>query len=361
MHLFYRSAVEADWRCQRERFWLTEAEGMGIVPAAPSFDLEFGLILDTSLNTIAEQWGKVNGFADIVEKQADKLRALCLHRLTIKDSWAAEEAVSLGEGLLRAYWGRVWPRLMQDYEVAYVQPEVIYKVSPSITFMTRPDLILRHRESKKHWYWEAKTTSYQDDKWINSWSRAIQLHSGIVAAEQTLGIEFDGAVIQGLYKGYRKDGRINSPFTYAWTRQAGGVGADQYNVSWLRGWERFAVWLYPDGGTQGWVQRLDETVLDDQFPRTPPIMLRRDLCDQFFAQRAQREQKIIDFRAGLATLDEVFQQNFSKCEPAFGFPCPYREACWHPWIGEEPLVGGTFKVREPHHQMEQEQHAQDTI
>lgn len=46
------------------------------------------------------------------------------------------------------------------------------------------------------------------------------------------------------------------------------------------------------------------------------------------------------------TLDKHFKQNFTKCQPAFGYECPMKDICWVPTVGADPLGSNLFKRRE---------------
>jgi hypothetical protein len=102
--------------------------------------------------------------------------------------FAAEQG-TLIEGMLRGFYKHVWPRLMAQYpKVIAVEQEMEYKLvneeGLEIVFMAKPDLIVEDKNGDLV-YLEYKTTSSKKENWVNSWETAVQLHSSILATEQT--------------------------------------------------------------------------------------------------------------------------------------------------------------------------------
>src|SRR5205814_10201562 len=138
-------------------------------------------------------------------------------------------------------------------------------------FMSKPDLVLRHKESGELWYVEYKTTSSKQDKWVNQWGTAVQLHSSIRAIEAALSEKVVGVIVQGLYKGYEAYGKQSSPFCYAYRRQGNPpFTKTETRYEYAPGFKRSPVWQL-DGGVRAWVESMPEEVLTNQFPQSPPI------------------------------------------------------------------------------------------
>ena len=122
-------------------------------------------------------------------------------------------------------------------------------------------------------------------------------------------------------------------------------------------------------GLSGWIDGMPEQVLAEQFPQTPPLYIKPDLIDRFFAQRLLREVEIsqalnvvtdpsMPDAMRLQFMDGFFPQKFDQCNPAgFGRPCQFRQLC-HGGL-EDPLSAGWTK-REPHHTPEMEQFNAET-
>jgi len=153
--------------------------------------------------------------------------------------------------------------------------------------------------------------------------------------------------------------RQNSTFCYAFRKEGNPpFSQSQTLYTYKYGYNRVGTWTL-DGGTKSWVEGMDEVLLADQFPTSPPIFINDTLVDAFFKQRAFREREIEmalnmmnaeeDEKVRASILDCSFPQSFDNCTPAYGKGCPYRKLCF----GEckDPLKEG-FVAREPHHQME---------
>ena len=52
-----RTRIEADWKCPRKRYWLTEYGGHGIVPARAAPALNLGIVVHEGLEVLTDQDG----------------------------------------------------------------------------------------------------------------------------------------------------------------------------------------------------------------------------------------------------------------------------------------------------------------
>lgn len=359
-HLVDRSRIEVDWTCERRRYWNTEfgrtREGVehhhpaivGIVPVEEALELSFGSALHSALSSLALQTLTPERIAQIIESDI----RLAYARQTPEKQ---QEAVSLALGLFWGFTETIWPNFLSDYEIIAVEREMTLPADSAgrIQVMVKPDLIVRRRTDNTHWYLEYKSTGFKTQNWIEGWRYAIQLHVGCLAAEKVLGVPVEGAQIIGFYKGYPKDNKLRSPFTYAYHLEGvPGVVPERWSCEWTRGWELLPVHLYP-GGMQAWVrEEMDEELLIEQFPCTGPIPVRKDIVATFLAQLERRENQVLAYHAGMSDLDTAFPQRFKSCRPLIGKPCPYIECCFSPSVAGDPIGSGLYQPRQPHHNME---------
>ena len=359
-----RSRTETDWTCERERFFLTEYGERGIVRASTQKELDFGTDIHVALEELARRLSE----ADVVGDLAPRLYSKVLRRETERlGSERARELAAIAEGMFRGYCATVWPQVLQLYDIVAVEPECLRKLSPSLSFMSRPDLILRRKADGTFWYWEYKTTGQRAEDWLKQWPKAVQLHSGCLAAEETLGLKIEGCIVQGLSKGYEKDGHSRSPFCEGWRFLGGGTITFSYVYMRSKGWERFFAGEHPYG-IAGWIEEMPQDLLEKQFFRTPPIYPRKDLVDQFFAQLVHREDAISSAKTNIKLISEsnrpdaakaalidrimagTFPMKFKACSGRYGkYDCPMLEACWNPRVASDPLGSGLYVPREPHH------------
>lgn len=366
IRLVDRSRITRDWTCQRARFYNYEYQGKGITRSTTSLPLALGIAAHDSLATIATMHRDQDGVVDI-DAIADNARVSVMTSLMEANEgeegsqdFACEQA-ALVEGQIRGFYKYVWPRLISQYpNIIAIEQEMEYKLSDSITFMSKPDLILG--DSNDDWtYIEYKTTSSKSVDWINSWNTAVQVHSTIKAVESTLGKAPTSVIVQGLYKGYKSYNKQNSPFCYAYKRTGNPpFTKDEVQYDYKAGFKKYPTWELP-GGTKGWVDEMPDEVLADLFPQTPPMYIDETLVDAFFKQVESREINIMMAMNELSkgddfitkeVMDSYFPQKFSECSPAYGFGCEFKELCFG--HGQDPLETG-FQFREPHHAQEVEQ------
>ena len=369
--LYDRSRSTTDWQCPRRRYWNYEYLGKGIVPDDTPQALYMGTTVHDALSAIARLHltGKVD--IDLIADTARKQMYEALIDSTdgsFDDVLYANEQAALVEGLVRGFYRRVWPTLIEEYpnilaieqEMTYVHDGFGKSAETGHTFMAKPDLVLGDNDDNIY-YIEYKTTSSKKEGWINSWNTAVQLHSTSKAIERTLGKSVTAVIVQGIYKGYESYNKQNSPFCYAYMR--GGnppFVKPEISYEYKAGFKKSPVWDL-DGGMKAWVASMPENILTEQFPRTPPIFINEDLVETFFAQRFVRETEIDmtmnildvteDDETKKMILNSSFPQRFDQCSPGYGSNCPYRAMKGCHGVIKDPLNQG-YILRESHHQPE---------
>jgi hypothetical protein len=393
IRLIDRTRTVQDWKCPRSRYYGYEYLGKGIVRSGTAIELFIGIVVHDAMAAFATftKDGQPIPIDDIASSAYQEVHDNIIQTagnvvLPENEEYAREQA-SLIEGMLRGFHKHVWPRLMDEYpKIVALEHEMEYNLDPTIecntcdgtgkypeasecarchgrgyeggnfVFMAKPDLIVENKEGDLV-YLEYKTTSNKKEGWVNSWETAVQLHSSIMATEQTLGVRPAYVQIVGLYKGYESYGKQSSPFCYAYKK--GGnppFSQDQIAYEYKAGFRRFPIWELP-GGVKDWVERMPENILADQFPRTTPIFINEDLVNNFFKQRLIREKQIAnaawegDYDDPVTGINAVFPQNFEQCQPGFGKPCVYKRLCHG--NSNDPLQEG-YVMRTPHHERETE-------
>lgn len=351
---YTRTFWEIDQRCPRARYWLTEYRGRGIESNRPAFELSMGTIVHA-------------GIAAMLTDETTTIHELVPMALRDLEPAVAEmpEEIQAGhrailEGLLRGFDRAVRPTIRREYDVLFVEQEVAYPHN-GVTLASKPDTILRHRESGDCVYVEWKTTRSTDARWLKSWHRHPQLIAGALGAAEQLGVVIDHAYVVGLYKGYEYKGQLNSPWISAW-RKLSPISGWEYSPdrpqSW-KGWEKFLVADLEGGGLEQWVRVMPYERLQGYFIWTDPITCDPELTAAWLRQSAWREYEIAEARREATivanappAIDRVFPQNFLACEPPWGHVCPYLEACWLRHVQQDPVGSGAYRWREPHHQQE---------
>lgn len=323
-----RSRTEADWVCPRSRYWQYEHDGLGIVGVEPNPDLTFGAAIALAAQMIRME-----------QRPAEVMLPAPYH--------------ALYAGLAEAYRSLIWPSTLQQFDVIATELECTLELAPDVLYSARPDAILRRKSDSTLWYFEDKTTSQNPEQFCKQWDKMVQLHASAVVAEGVLKEPIAGAYVQGWYKGYQKAGTFYSPLAYAWCKRAQpGLGKDVWSPTYRVGWERRAI---TDQGVAAWVSDLPKTLVQDQFPITPPIMIRRDLVKAYFEQVVEREQAIAEIPIDSNNMTMLFPQHFSNCDEYSKFrrACAYKDCCWAPTVRRDPVGSGLYVKREPHHAAEQ--------
>jgi hypothetical protein len=378
LRVYDRSRTTTDWGCPRRRYYQYEmpadSGGFGIVPKGSPIELFLGTTVHDGLAALAMAvvQNRPELTIDLIARTAYQQvfdAFMQENSGTDEEKVYAQEQATLIEGMLRGFEKYVWPEFLSLYKIEMVEQEFFYyhdregkpcaAVDADFCFMTKPDLVVSNKEGQLI-YVEYKTTSSKKESWTNSWNTAVQLHSTMRAIQQTLGKKPIGVIVQGLYKGYESYGKQSSPFCYAYARRPyPPFDKGEVRYDYAAGFKRTATWEL-DGGVAKWVEGMPDSVLIEQFPRTPLIFLKDDLVDDFFTQRAIREAEMMTGKEMLdmaenkeevfkSYLNAFFPQKFDQCVPYFGKPCPYRNLCFGNIT--QPLAQG-FQVREPHHEME---------
>lgn len=354
---FSYSRASKDSSCNRARYLGSEWGGTGLSPIFGGWDAEYGNIIHKWINILAIE-GKINysvARTDIETRAKEFGIALFLAQ-----DWGA-----MGEGHLRGFVKCVWPHWIADYEILEAEKMRSWNIGTDnlydgniYRFRYRQDILFRNKHDGTIVYVDWKTTSDDSPRWIASWAKSAQLHSSAFALREC-GITIDYMVIQGIYKGWKdkKTGGPGSIFAKGWVNREYSM-SPQYSYKYERskGWEPFSPASEFEDGLGEWVANMPEPILTAQFPRTAPIPPRFDIGAKWFAQQLYREVEVAEAVQKLhlvksteemtQILDEHFQQDFDKCQPARGFDCEFAPICWIPSVNEDPLGSGQFKRRE---------------
>lgn len=348
-----RTRVTTDWKCPRARYWAFEYLGRGVSPARRALYFDIGDAVHKSLDALS----RGEALDGVCAVHLARFREMQSPHYTGELAWKLEEQVCLIEGMIRGWYRSVLPRLTEEFEVVAIEEEFVYEVAPGLTMGVKPDKLLRRRSDGTLWYRETKTLGYLGKDWSLQWQRAIQLHTTAFIVGAHLQEEVSGVIVEGLYKGYDREGKATSPFAYGYARP-GTIRGPEIMPEWRAGCRKIPIWSDYPGGCRAWAASLPTEVLSNQFIETPPIFLQRRLVEAFLRQVAIREEVIRraaevddDLQDG-GLLDTVFPQHFSECAPAIGVPCAYADCCFNPVVGEDPVRSGLYTPRVPHHTTE---------
>lgn len=341
LRYFSYSRAAKDEHCERALYYHSEWGGTGLEAVSTGWDLVFGNFQHKYLNQLA-----LNGSIDytLVRKEVydEALKAGL-------GPFLAQDYTAVAEGQLRAFTRYIWPRWLHDYSIRETEAMRQWEVSAGYVFRFRQDILLQSKVDGHLMYPDYKTTSSNSPQWIASWAKSVQLHSSMYAMRKGYGIEINRAVVPGFYKGYKdkKDGSLRSVYAYGYVNREYPMNPQySYEYTRSRGWEKFSTFdEFPD--LSQWVANMPEHIIAEQFPTTGPIFPRNDIAEKYFKQQMIRQGEIAEAVVLLQSstsvaevndiLDKYFRQDFSNCEPAYGYPCEFRNICWIPWVEADPI------------------------
>lgn len=338
-----RSAVEADDTCGAKFWWNRKEGGAGISPVTAHEALTVGAEVHEDLAFVAElgDLGELGAYIESIrassETHTQKQNELLHRRL----------------GWIASYGLFIEPRIRaQGWENVQVEAELILDRDP-LWIATTPDRVLKR--GNQYIYREYKSTISSSGSWLDSWRYAIQLHIGMKAVEEDLGVKVAYAQIMGLMKGFERDGKLTHPYVWGYYNPSTERWTHDYNLARSSAWNPRPVWEYP-GGTLEWVRLCGEDVANAQFPHTAPVFLNDRMLESWVARVAARQSQIAAVesacREDLKARAIYFEQRTKNCRPPFGGACEYLMACWNASIGQDPLGSGQYVKRVPHHDVE---------
>lgn len=355
MRLLSYTRGSKDDGCNRAGYYSREWGGTGLVPVTTGWDLVYGNILHKWLAKLSED-GKMDYLG--VRKNVYEEALKAFGNETHAKDWAAQ-----GEGLMRAFGETVWPLWMAEYEVYGTEAWIEYEIEPGFKFRARRDLLLKSKFDGHLSYREYKSSSTDKPEFFQSFEKDVQLHTGMVLEKYANGLEIRDGVVQSFNKGY-KDKKLKTQrhaFAHGYVNREYSM-LPQYSAKYQRtkGWELFSTYdEFPDVSV--WITYLRNKapeIISEQLGRTGPIYPREDIVKKYFKQKVYRAKEIsegVELLQKCVSMDEIddildkyFPQNFEKCQPKYGgFNCEFRDICWTPWIGNDPVGSGLYERYDP--------------
>lgn len=385
LFLLDRSRLEAYQRCPRKYFWAYAYKGLGVSPRKRAIPLAFGGATHLGLEVLLRSSGDIE---KAIESATNEFH---LQTSTAGlDLQAGEDALqvynehrALLEGLLRVWYLYRYPSFIREYELLDIEREELWRISGGIGFMARADGVLRGRHDGSLYVLSFKTAKAWDKKRDDEARSDIQGISELVALEDRLGERVAGIQMEYLIKGSRNEYpkgsgiySVYNPLIHPWYNQ----GTGRYAHSW--------DWRDQDGGhTLGnkfrrvdiwnlmsmvsWVRHLESGAVQPEAGNpleklciSPmPYMRNRDEIESWKVQAQSQALDMLDkgvrverSRHEFSTaLDNEFPQFRHSCN--YPTACPFKQICFGS-AGPEPENDPRYVWREPHHQLEVEQHAE---
>lgn len=327
-----QSATSCYMECPRRYLYQYRLYGTGIVPKFSSVPLLAGGCLHKAVENIAEQWlTRSSSIIDIdsavaVAKESYReeisrrpLATTHSQEEEIEQQFVIQEQLALVEAMIRLWYLKEWPKIIEYYDILAVEQEIVFDLGP-VKYQSKPDLILLHKKNgdvvnyslksvkqggdrleKSYkvqlqavtepyatsiWLTELKETLESARNLLNATGNSLPQLSYMSKAIGTIGrtlekyssIPNKSSATRFCYiiKGDRKESRrgngqyrTDNPFIYG-LRKFTASGID-YAWSWFypkpendsgwgrlgKGWEQFPVWEDGEvGGVKGWMDML---------------------------------------------------------------------------------------------------------
>lgn len=326
-----QSATSCYAECPRRYLYQYRLYGTGIVPKFSSVPLLTGGTLHKAVEEIASLWLSAPKPIDIdIDKVVaiaqdhykDEVRKRPLgnpHSEAEKEEqeYIFYEQLALVEALIRTWYIREWPKIIQYYDILAVEQEITFNLG-SVIYQSKPDLILLHKTNGDVINYSLKTTKMWNERTEKGYKVALQaitepyatsiwlkelaeslgrakeflqagtipqvsyMSKGLGTISRTLekysNLPTRSSATRFCYliKGDRKESergngkyRTDNPFIYG-LRKITTSGIEYAWTWWTKnpnnksgygrlgkGWEQFSVWNDGDvGGVKGWIDML---------------------------------------------------------------------------------------------------------
>lgn len=325
--------------------------------------------------------------------------------------YVIEEQCCLVEGLIWGWTKVMLPTIVKEYEIVDVEEEELYIINKEeakpedaipneIAMMCRPDILLRMKRNNTLGLHDFKTTATVSQAWIDEWRHSVQTASYTHAVESRLNIPVPYYYIHAIIKGQRRaeynsltkeyDGpkRQNSMFCYAYFRAPNPpfVGIDYQpkfkykdvlgkNHNLGKEYIKLPVWQMPFMDkpkeftiSEWWVEKLAKNhpeILWEQFSLIGPYERQDHLIKSYIKEMAAEERRWTvklwkaydaaqEFGEGSPEHEDVLAEEMPRSWACshYGAPCPYVPLCFKHVGWEDPIGGGLYVARRPHHDLE---------
>lgn len=353
-------------QCRRKRLIQYHAAGAGIVPKGLDEALSFGTFIHALLSKALKEPSDFDLLSYAQEKRQEAQTLWQLGGLE-----KSQAPLMLASALAWVWHRQHLPVLLKQFEVVCVEEEWVLDLG-EIQWPYRIDAVLRDRTSGELAPLDFKSVSYIKDDYLDAYNYDMQTTAHTWAVEQHFGEPCSRVLLHFLHKGINKLGVYYSPLVCGyWRNGAPPLTQRAYNHEWRSGWSRFDTWDFPEGGLEGWLRQLPESVLREQVI-TREIYRHSDTdawIKQFEVQEHLVKDALLmleqekDEESRAALMRKYFPGNLdASCwRDKWGKKCPYTRLCFDKLSVEEALVSSEFVRREPHSLAERLEYAKVSL
>lgn len=342
-----RSAYETSRECPRKFYWQYLYRGSGLVPRKVGLALAIGQGVHSGMEWLFsylrdEPEGPT--MMDAVGAGLEEVERLLIGYKNEENPFVlakVDEAKLLVQALIYGWMRHRLVAFLEEFEVISIEKEITALLAPGVTLNARADLVVRRKADGCIFVWNWKTTGNKS-QWTKQWRNEIQIITESLAVEEDLREPVAGVIMEGLYKGYSKDGVWQTPLLWAWETKNG------LSAKYVAGAKRIPMWQ--DGRPRfDWIDSIPSEILDAQFVRSEPIPKNNDVVRDWLAQvvhNSRSDSYVLGLPADQERERELhFDQRFGE---ACDF-CQFREVCFKETEMEELVKDGVLVERVDHH------------
>lgn len=335
MRTISRSSHEDLLKCPRKHFLRYLYEGTGYDSPDPGQALRIGLTVHKGMEKIllsSESHTQIGDALEAMEAEYERL----------KGESPQEDELPLCLALVTGWYRTKYLSFMKEYEVLSVEEPVESMLSPNIRLIGRCDAVVRSREDGMVYVFNWKTTKSKAN-WTRKWQHDIQMWTEAFLVQEKLGETVVGCIVEGLWKGYWKEGRFQTPLLYWWDD-----GSDIPSLSYVRGRQPKPSWKgSPLPSLSEWVYWIPQELVEGHFVRSNPILKNDAVVEGWLREVVRRESDVEHvLQAPLEDQLLYFERRFSDSNCSF---CPFQDLCYERAHLVDLLSEGRLARRVDHH------------
>lgn len=381
--------------CPRKRLLESEYAGTGYVTTARNEDLTIGGAVHEGIDLLL-QGGSLNKALAVAEVNYLEAHPWGDWLLPEQKEILTGDGLHLVKALIYAFYVNYLDQYLERYEVIDVEEEINWQlhyddtVDRHIVCMSRPDAVLRDRQTGRIWHVSHKTAKKFDDIVIQRLDVDFQRFAEGLGVEAKYGEEIEGTFYNYFIKGDRRRDEacgvdryttgLIRPYVF---RQSGGdLTPEMVSFAWEwnhldivtghvskkrlgKGWEKADIYkemdfmTYLDWLREKWVQREGNDYLLDSIAGMVPVFWEAKHAKRWRLGAAKEEfiwyykMVTIGEKPDLDREDvvEKIPLASSHCF-SYNHRCAYYEVCWRGRHPDSLLDEGALSIREPNHLQE---------
>lgn len=385
-----RSRIE-DGLCSRKRYLRFELGGMGYVSSAFSNeDLVIGGATHEGLDLLL-QGGSLEKALIVAEDYFWEKIFYPDYLLPEQQDALGWDGCNLAKAFVYAYHSTYLPQLLELYEVLEVEEEINWEVGQTgdgkiIVMMSRPDGLLRHKQTGRLWHVSHKTAQDFQPLQVDKLQIDAQRFSESMGIWAKYGEPVEGTLYNYFLKGKRyKDKDLNidrcsSGLIHPYMNRMGPGGdidpemlsfvyewqeLDGYTLKNRRlgkGWEKVDIYREMDfitylGWLEGMVVPRGKDYLKESIVGMNEQLFHVEHAARWLRGLAYSEEewaRKVDFVKGLEghyPFDREIPLQHSQCF-SWNRKCSYHSICWQDQPIESLIEDGSLVIRTPNHLVE---------